>query len=60
MDSACLPFQLNKIRIETAVGDNNSKHKETRKLRRVKPCLLLRNKDFRIIAMLNHLRNKRI
>ena len=59
MDSVYQQFQLNKARIEMAVDDNNSKHKETRKYRRVKPCLLLRNKDYKIIVMLHHLRNKR-
>ena len=59
MDSVCQQYLLNKERIEMAVDVNNSKHKETRKYRRVKPYLLLRNKDYKIIVMLNHHRNKR-
>ena len=59
MDSVYQQFQLNKVRIEMEVGDSNSKHKETRKYHRVKPCLRSRNKDFKIIVMLHHLRNKR-
>ena len=59
MGNVCQTYLLNKERIEIVVENNNSKHKETRKLRRVKPCLLSRNKGYRIIVMLNHLRNKR-
>ena len=59
MGNVCQTYLLNKERIEIVVENSNSKLKETRKLRRVKPYLLSRNKDFKIIVMLNHLRNKR-